>query len=252
MTTSNAPPVRQVPDNLPIPASLIEELASLGALSDLDAEDRPLPYLIYNAKFKDQDGNWIPKDVFVNSITEETRPEISCVLLHIRKTRRYTEYEEGVGTLIRCRSDDRVEGISDVGEVRDCSTCRLKDWGAGHGRESAPRCGIIYNLLGVDTDSGQPFIVRAKSTSLRPVQKFIARHFAGKLCLPDGTFGDLPLFTCRTRLSLVMPNNTYTVLRLDKVQDCTEDEILAHKAVYEALKGIAQPNGDDENGESAE
>ena len=254
---THSPPAHTSPSNLPInlPQELAYELAGLGVLSDLDAEDMPLPYLIYNAKFKDPDGNWIPKDVFVNSINEETRPEINCVLIHIRKTRRYTKYEEGVGTLIRCRSDDRIEGISDVGEVRDCSTCKLKDWGAGHGRESAPRCGIIYNLLGVDTDNGQPFIVRAKSTSLRPVQKYIARHFTGKLHLPDGTYADLPLFTCRTRLSLDMPSGTYAVLKLTYDSSCTEEEIRRFKALYELFRGPQGYNAEDdipENGADTE
>ncbi len=48
------------------------------------------------------------------------------------------------------------------------------------------------------------------------------------------------------------PSGTYAVLQLDKDSDCTETEIRQYKGIYEALKGVIQPNGDDENGEQTE
>ncbi len=237
---------------LPIPASLISELAGLRALDCLDREDRPVPYLIYNAKWQLPDGTWMKKDAFVNSLTEEVKREVHAVLLHLRKTRRYAIYTEGSGFSVRCQSDDLVEGVTHEGEVRDCSSCTYKTWGNGHGREAAPKCGVVYHLLGIDADDGSPFLLRAKSTSLRPVQRYLARYFLGKLKLHDGGYADLPLFTCRTRLSLTMPTSNYSVLSLEHYGPCTEAEIRQYKALYESLRGIGRMDQDDdlpENGQ---
>ena len=122
---------------LPIPQSLITELAGLRALEHLDREDRSVPLLIYNAKWQLADGSWVRKDAFVNSLTEEVKPVIRSVLLDIRKTRRYAIYTEGSGFSVRCQSDDLIEGITHDGEVRECSNCTYKSWGNGQTRTLA-------------------------------------------------------------------------------------------------------------------
>ena len=235
---------------LPIPTSLITELAGLQALSHLDNEDRPLPAFVYNTKRRLPDGSWAPKDVFVNTLTGEARDEISCVLLHIKKSRRWATYSENSGMTEHCRSDDGVEGIRADGEVVDCATCPHRLWGRGNGQEAIPDCDIVYTMLGLDTDDGNPFIIRAKATSRKPVQRYLARYFLGKLQLPDGQRADLPLFTCKTRFSLTMPTGTYAVLELTKEEDCNEQEIRQFKAIFENLRGVIQPNGEDDNSDA--
>ncbi len=245
-TASNSSP------KLPIPASLANELAGLQALSHLDNEDRPLPSFAYNTKRRLPDGTWVPKDVFVNTLTGEAKDEISCILLHIKKSRRWATYSETSGMTEHCRSDDGVEGVRADGEVVECATCPHRLWRRGNGRISAPDCNIVYTLLGIDMDDENPFIIRAKATSRKPVQRYLARHFLGKLQLPDGRRADLPLFTCKTRLSLTMPSGTYAVLDLAKEEDCNEQEIRLYKGIFESLRGVIQPNGDEENGDNTE
>ncbi len=237
---------------LPIPMSLATELADLRALEHLDNEDRPLPSYAFNARRQLQDGSWAPKDIFINSLTGEAKDEISCVLLHIKKSRRWATYSETSGMTEHCRSDDGVEGVRADGEVVDCATCPHRLWGHGNGQPTAPSCDIVYALLGIDLDNNNPFIIRAKATSRKPVQRYLARYFLGKLQLPDGQRADLPLFTAKTRLSLTMPTGTYAVLELTKEEDCNELEIRQFKTIFENLRGVIQPNGDEENGDSAE
>ncbi len=248
---THSPPAPTAP-NLPIPQSLITELAGLQALSHLDNEDRPLPSFAYNTKRRLPDGSWVPKNVFVNTLTGEAKDEISCVLLHIKKSRRWATYSETSGMTEHCRSDDGVEGVRTDGEVVDCANCPHRLWGRNNGQASAPDCDIVYTLLGLDLDDENPFIIRAKATSRRPVQRYLARHFLGKLQLPDGHRADLPLFTAKTRLSLTMPSGTYAVLQLEKEEDCNEQEIRQFKTIFENLRSVIQPNGDEENGDSAE
>ncbi len=243
-TASNSSP------HLPIPQSLATELAGLQALSHLDNEDRPLPSFAYNTKRRLPDGTWAPRDVFVNTLTGEAKDEISCILLHIRKSRRWATYSENSGMSEHCRSDDGVEGVRADGEVVDCATCPHRQWGRGNGRISAPDCDIVYTLLGLDLDDDNPFIIRAKATSRRPVQRYLARHFLCKLQLPDGHRADLPLFAAKTRLSLTMPTGTYAVLELAKEEDCNEQEIRQFKSIFENLRGVIQPSGDDDNSEA--
>ncbi len=237
---------------LPIPASLATELAGLHALDCLDREDRPLPSYSFNVRRQLPDGSWARRDTFYNSLTGEAKNEISCILLHIKKSRRWATYSETSGMTEHCRSDDGVEGVRADGEVVECATCPHRLWGRGNGRISAPDCNIVYTLLGIDMDDENPFIIRAKATSRKPVQRYLARHFLGKLQLPDGRRADLPLFTCKTRLSLTMPTGTYAVLQLDKEEDCNEQEIRQFKAIFENLRGVIQPNGDEENGDNTE
>ncbi|RJO66518.1 MAG: hypothetical protein C4523_12235 [Myxococcales bacterium] len=193
--------------------------------------------------------------MFVNSLTEEVKPEVLAMLLHLKKTRRYAVYTEGSGFDIKCESDDLAEGITHEGEVMACSTCPHKSWGNGHGRDAAPKCGVVYHLLGIDMDDGSPFLLRAKATSLRPVQRYLARYFLGKLKLADGSYADLPLFAYRTRLSLTMPTGTYAVLALTNDCACNEAEVRQYKALYESLRGIGRMAAEDdlpENGNDAD
>ena len=249
---THSPPAHTSPNKLPIPASLATELAGLHALDHLDTEDRPLPSYVFNARRQLPDGSWAPRDVFINTLTSEAKDEITCVLLHIKKSRRWATYSEVSGMSEHCRSVDGAEGVRTDGEVVGCDSCPHRLWGRGNGHAAVPDCDIVYTLLGIDLEDSNPFIIRAKATSRKPVQRYLAQNFLGKLQLPDGQRADLPLFVCKTKLSLTTPSGTYAVLQLDKDSDCTETEIRQYKGIYEALKGVIQPNGDDENGEQAE
>jgi len=233
-----------IPINLP--DNLATELAGLHALDHLDSEDRPLPAYTFNTKIQMPDGSWLPKDCFFNTLSGEVKDEINCVLLHIKKSRRWATYSETSGMTEHCRSDNGVDGIRTAGEVIDCASCKHRLWGRGNGQAAAPNCDIVYTMLAVDLGDNNPFIIRARATSRKPVQRYLAKYFLGKLKLPDGSRADLPLFVCNTKLSLTMPRGTYAVLQLDKDSDCNEAEIRAYKQIYEGLKGVLQPNSHDD------
>jgi len=235
-----------------LPENLIRELAGLRALEHLDAEDRPLPTFACNTRRRLPDGSWAPKDVFVNSITGEVKDKIECVLLHIKKSRRWATFSESSGMTEHCRSADGLLGIDSKGETADCTQCPHRLWGHGNGHNAVPDCDIVYTLLGIDLEDGNPFIVRARATSLRPVQRWLMRFFLGKLKLPDGSHADLPLFTRHTRLSLTMPTGAYAVLCLDSESPCTEAEIRTYRSIFDNLRGVIQPNSDDDNADTVE
>jgi len=224
---------------------LTELLAELKALSHLGREDRPIPVMAYNVKLKDATGNWIPQNVFFDTVSEETHAEIRCVLLDVRKTRRNSEYIEGVGTRILCRSRDSITGEPEEGGTRECATCPLKDWQGGE----RPDCQVVYNFLALDLDRQlSPFLVKAKSTSLGPARRFLAQNFWGKL-KGNGVSGDLPLFTHITKLTLTMPSGNYAVLKLALAEQCSEADIRKFLKIYEIFKMSGQPNG---NGDGEE
>lgn len=234
------PPTDNVHALVPVlPDDLAQELARLNALSQLGRADRTLPFRVFNAKVKDTAGNWIARDVFYDTLSGETCRSINAVLLHVRKNRRRSVYVEGVGTHVLCRSMDALEGVTEEGEVLDCETCPHKEW---QGREK-PRCSLIYTFLGLDlAQGGNPFLIRAKHTSLQPAKKYLARHFEGRLKTPEGA-ADLPLFVYRTKLALVMPTGNYAVLAFENAGACTEAEIREHLRVFNLFRSIIRgPN----------
>ena len=227
---------------LALPPDLAEELGELDALSELGREDRPLPIMAYNMKMKDESGSWLPKDVFFNTSTEETVESIEGVLLTVKKTRRHANYVEGQGTEILCRSDDLKIGIDIDGNQVECATCNKKNWV----RNEKPQCGLVYNFIGIDSGTGQPFVVRAKGASLPPTRRYIAKFFTNKLRLKNGHYADLPLFVFHTRLTLDTPEGTYAVLRMENIGPCSQEEIVQFKALYETFKNFRSVDLDSE------
>jgi len=227
---------------LALPPELAEELGELNALGELGREDRPLPIMAFNMKMKDPDGNWIPKDRFFNTATEEVIDVIESVLLTVKKTRRHANYGEGQGTEIHCLSDDLKTGYDIDGKQIACEKCPKKNWL----RNEKPQCATVYNFIGVDLKTGQPFVVRVKGASLPPTRKYIAKFFTAKLRLKSGQFADLPLFVFKTRLSLDIPEGTYSVLRMENIGPCAKEEILQFKGLYETFQNFRQVDLDSE------
>ena len=241
-TTADLAPVNTTALDLALPPDLAEELGELNALGELGREDRPLPIMAFNMKAKDETGAWIPKDRFFNTATEEIIDDIECVLITVKKTRRHANYIEGQGTEILCRSDNLTVGIDIDGKQIECATCPKKNWV----RNEKPQCGLVYNFVGLDLRTGQPFVVRAKGASLPPTRKYIAKYFTSKLRLQSGQFADLPLFVYHTKLSLDTPEGTYAVLRMENIGACSKEEILQFKGLYETFQNFRQVDLDSE------
>ena len=195
--------------DLALPQEFISTLEQSQSLAEITSEDRLIPHECFNVKLKDKDDQWIPTNRFFNTVTEEVSQDIEAVLLFLKKSRKYVEWDEDAGSTLMCHSIDLETGNwQEPAELKRCETCPLQRW-TGNGRNSEPpRCKLVWNFVGVNLKNGDPFIVSAKSTSMKPVRAFLNRHFIGKL-----RGKNLPLYCYAVRLRLVQPTGTYAVLQ---------------------------------------
>lgn len=218
-------PVKSAPDlnavESELDESLLAELGNNTGLDEIDSDDVKLPLYTWNMKWKDPRTNRpIPIDVFFDTLTEENKPTVRCVLLRLKKTHRMANYVDGVGTRVLCRSMDRVTGIMEDGSTRSCQNCPDFRWqseadGKGGQRRMKP-CALIYHFIAFDLDKKQPFIFRVKGTSVEPVKIYLNRHFLKKRRTTNG-WTDLPLYVFETILSLKMSDNcNYSILEMER------------------------------------
>lgn len=178
-------------------------------LEEIDQDDIKIPAKVFNFKGQDQDGDPIPANRFFDTIAEETQREIDCALLTFHKTNEWREYDqEKEQSIVRCRSVDRVAGVMDGGAERKCAGCPDAQWAVIDGKRTR-RCGPVYNVVGVERLTRQPFIVRFKRTSLTPFQTYLNRYFMGKRIV-GGKRQNYPLFAFPTKIALKMdPGGKY-------------------------------------------
>lgn len=200
---------------------LLSEIEGTTGLDEVDGEDYKLPLYTFNMKWKDPKTNRpIPIDVFFNTLTEEYKPVVRCVLLRLKKTHRMATYIDGVGTKVLCRSMDRVNGVMEDGTTRSCQGCPDFRWqsepdGKGGVKRIKP-CGVNYHFIAYDLDTRQPFLIRVKGTSMDPAKIYLNRFFLKKRRTPNGLV-DLPLYVFETVLRLRMSDNcNYSILEFDR------------------------------------
>ena len=194
--------------DLALPQDFISTLEQSQSLAEITPEDRLIPHECFNVKLQ-KDGQWIPTNRFFNTVTEEVNEEINAALLFLKKSRKYVVWDEDAGSTLMCHSIDLETGNwQEPAEYKRCEICPLQRWN-GNGRNSEPpKCKLVWNFVGVNLKNGDPFIVSAKSTSMKPVRSFLNRHFIGKL-----RGKNLPLFCYAVRLRLYQPTGTYAVLQ---------------------------------------
>ena len=136
------------------------------SLTEIAPEDRLIPHEGFNMKTQ-KDGQWIPANRFFNTVTEEVSEEIDAVLLFLKKSRRYIEWDDDAGSTLMCFSLDMATGNwQEPQEYKRGEICPLQRW-TGNGRNSEPpKCKLVWNFVGVNLKNGDPFIVSAKSTSM--------------------------------------------------------------------------------------
>lgn len=201
--------------------SLLSELGGDTGLDEVSGDDYKLPLYTFNMKWKDPRTNRpIPIDVFFNTLSEEYKPTVRCVLLRLKKTHRMATYIDGVGTKVLCRSMDRVTGVMEDGSTRSCVNCPDQRWvsepdGKGGTRRMRP-CSVNYHFIAYDLDTKSPFILRVKGTSMEPARIYLNRFFLKKRRTANG-FVDLPLYVFETILSLKMSDNcNYSILEFNR------------------------------------
>jgi hypothetical protein len=195
--------------DLALPQEFISTLEQSQSLAEITPEDRMIPHECFNVKLKDKNDQWIPANRFFNTVTEEVNEEIDAALLFLKKSRKYVEWDEDAGSTLMCHSLDLETGNwQEPAEFRRCEICPLQRW-TGNGRNSEPpKCKLVWNFVGVNLKNGDPFIVSAKSTSMKPVRQFLNKYYIGKL-----RGKNLPLFCYAVKLKLYQPIGTYAVLQ---------------------------------------
>jgi hypothetical protein len=215
-TTTSESPGEQEPstalvslsNGLSLPHEMVDQLAQSESLSELTPDDRMIAHECFNVKLKDGNGQWIPPSCFFNTVTEEVTEDIDAVLLFLKKSRRYVQWDDDAGSTLMCYSLDMQTGNwQEPFKLLTCDTCPYQKWGNGRNGEP-PKCKLVWNFVGVNLTTGNPFIVSAKSTSIKPMKQFLNKYFIGKM-----RGKNLPLFCYAVKLRLTQPIGTYAVLQ---------------------------------------
>jgi hypothetical protein len=213
-----------------IPAELMEQLQESDSLAEIAPEDRLIAHECFNVKLRDKEGAWIPANCFFNTVTEEVSEELDAVLLFLKKSRRYVTWDEEKGSSLVCFSLDLKNGSwqQEPFDARACEACPLQKWGNGR-NGTPPKCKIVWNFVGINLKSSDPFVISAKSTSLKPVKQFVNQYFIGKM-----RGKNLPLFCYAVKLKLAQPTGTYSVLQPEIGLPFSREEIEAwHRLAQE-------------------
>ncbi len=200
-------------------------------MSEAAAEHfQPTVYAI-NQNGTDKSGRAIPKDVFFNSTDETTHSEVDAVLCYLHIVNRYQLFNESTkknDTI--CRSDDRVVGTMSSGVVRPCKGCPDAEWKMVDDKDGKPvrrrACADVWNVGAINTETGQPFLVKFKKTSLPVFKSYLAKHHRNRRMV-NGKPKNYPLFSFGVKLSAKMASAkaTYAVPVLERTRILSRDEI---------------------------
>lgn len=208
-------------------------------LEEIDNEDIKIPLKVFNMKGTDRAGDPIPANVFYDTVTEETQKELTGQLLTLTKSNEWREYDEQKGeSITHCRSFDRKIGTMRDGNTRACDGCPHAQWRQQDGKPTRD-CGTVYSLLGVDEEE-QPFILRLKKTSIRPIKTYLNRYFLGKRVV-GGKRGNYPLFAFATRVILKMVDGKYAVPEFERGEVLDREQILRGKENAEFYREVMMP-----------
>jgi len=174
-------------------------------MDDVGGDDLKLASKIFNMSgINPATGNAYAKNVFYDTVTEETQDEINCVLLLTQKANRWAEYNEGTkSTDVKCSSDDRITGHMADGTARACKGCPDAQWRKDANGKSFKNCGPVHTVVGVERESQRPFLIRFKKTSLKPFRKHVMTHHFGAR-VANGKRANVPLFAYSCGLTLKM------------------------------------------------
>lgn len=173
-------------------------------LEETEASDHRIAALVFNFNGVDAAGDPVPKNRFFDTVSEEIKPRVRLALLTMHKSNAWTEFVDGQGTKVRCRSWDRETGEMEDGRTRACKGCPHKEWRVDPSTGKRTRdCSDVVNLVGLDLEDAQPKILRLKRTSERPWKDYLNKHFLGKRIV-GGKRANYPLFAFETTVSLEM------------------------------------------------
>ena len=185
---------------------------AVDGLEDFGGDDIKISTLLWNMRGKDKHGRSMTKDVYFDTVTEETSESIEVVMLTSKKTRRWDSFDnEKDKTIVHCQSRDNVTGTLANGDTRPCGGCPDYGWFTDEGKNKR-RCGDVRNTLAIETSAHKPIMIRFKKTGLNPLRQYLsAYHHGARLAVNKKTGRterrNVPLFAYAVHLSLKMSDN---------------------------------------------
>jgi len=135
---------------------------------------------------------------FYDTISHEYKAELLVAVLAISRTR--SLFGESFEDPPLCSSDDAVKPRQtvevDVGEHAvitgpTCAECTFSQWGSGRdGKGKGQACRMSYNVLCLDLDDDQPFILRVQGSSIKAWREYLTM----------GRFAKSPAYALETRI----------------------------------------------------
>jgi len=176
---------------------------------DLLGYTLPVYRIEYKRNPKTRNDPSIKEGWFTSSLGEQ-KEVLRCVILRGRPSRvywpPYNPNEENPTPICK----DVENPLS-----KECAVCPYAQWQEG----KKPECALVYNLLCLDLDSGIPFVISAKRTSLKPLRNYLTRF----------KFRMMPTYAVETIIK-AKKIDTYYVL------DFTEGEVLRKQDIETVAK----------------
>lgn len=177
---------------------------SIDGLEDVGGEDLKLGVRLWNMKGLDKSGRAYPRDVFFDTISEDTSEELDAVLLLTQKSKRWDSYNNATEkTEVHCASEDRITGTMADGTRRACLGCPDDGWFRDDEGKPYRKCGEQHTVVAVERLTQKPFLIRFKKTALKPFRNYLMQHHWG-MRSSGGKRANIPLFVYGCRITLAM------------------------------------------------
>lgn len=207
-------------------------------LAEVDRDDIKIRTYLVNMKGTAPNGRKIPEDEYFDTVAETTKPTVDAVLLTLHKTNLFSYWDNGLGKTVRvCSSYDRVTGtMQDTGVERPCKGCPDAKWRKDEASGKPTRnCGPVYNTLGIDRETRQPFITRFKRTSLKVLQNYLSKHHINQR-VQAGKYSNVPFYVFQVAMSVVMSaDGKYALPVLTRGPVLTSAEVHGYAQAMQSL-----------------
>jgi len=156
-----------------------EEMANLEGM-DMLGLTIPIFKVEYKRSPQTRDDKSLKEGLFTSSLGGQ-KEKLRCVLLRVRPSRVYwPDFDPSEENPVPiCKSNDARTPAKDIEEpmAPSCMGCPYSLWNdkAKTPREKKPKCALVWNLLCLDMETGIPFVIAAKRTSIKPFRNYLTR-----------------------------------------------------------------------------
>lgn len=210
-----------------LPPSMKVSLENLEGLDKL-GYTLPIMKIEYKRSPQTRDDDTLKEGYFTSSLGGQ-KEKIRCVILRGRPSRvywpeKFDPTEENPTPI--CKSNDAIAPSPDVErpKSKECATCPYAQWGEN---KEKPKCALVYNLLCLDMETGIPFVISAKRTSLKPLRAYLTKFM----------FSQKPTYSVETIISTKKLANYY-ILQFSEGEDLRKEDIEIASKYAENLADI--------------